>query len=171
MKYSNFKIIFYYILPVIVLTIFGTKLGWSQNDPEFFFDPFFADNLKSHIQVLAHDSLEGRATASEGEEKAAKYISQIMAATGLEPGGYNGTYFDPFDYSAGKKINESTFLKLNGKSIELADGYYPIGYSANGEVKGVWVDVHFGITADELELDNYQGIEVQDKVVTFPLGL
>lgn len=47
--------------------------------------------LRKHIEVLASDSLEGRYTGSEGQKKAAYYISSQFQKAGLIP--YNDTTF------------------------------------------------------------------------------
>ena len=44
------------------------------------------------LSVLAHDSLEGRATGSRGGAKAARFIAEEFKAAGLEPAGDSG-YF------------------------------------------------------------------------------
>src|SRR5436305_1949530 len=44
------------------------------------------------LSVLAHDSLEGRGTATVGGARAARFIAAEMRAAGLEPGGDSG-YF------------------------------------------------------------------------------
>jgi len=47
--------------------------------------------LRRHIEVLASDSLEGRYTGSDGQKKAARYISSQFEKAGLTP--YNDTTF------------------------------------------------------------------------------
>src|ERR1700742_3105727 len=54
--------------------------------------PITADEIKSHIAVLANDSLLGRKPFTDGEPKAINYISQQFKKLGLEPGN-NGSYF------------------------------------------------------------------------------
>ena len=41
--------------------------------------------LRETTRVLAHDSLEGRGTASRGEERAARYLAERLAELGLVP--------------------------------------------------------------------------------------
>jgi hypothetical protein len=50
------------------------------------------DEIKSHIAVLADDSLMGRKPFTAGETKAIAYISSQFKKEGLEPGN-NGSYF------------------------------------------------------------------------------
>src|SRR5688500_6501084 len=47
-------------------------------------------SLRSHIQFLSDDKLEGRSTGSKGEELAMQYISEQFKNAGLAPKGTNG---------------------------------------------------------------------------------
>lgn len=51
-----------------------------------------ASDLKADLTFLASDELEGRATPSVGQAKAAAYLGKRFAEIGLEPGGDGGTY-------------------------------------------------------------------------------
>src|ERR1700735_2051672 len=55
-------------------------------------NPISGDEIKSHIAVLADDSLQGRKPFTPGETKAINYISSEFKKEGLEPGN-NGSYF------------------------------------------------------------------------------
>ena len=48
--------------------------------------------LMRHIDVLAADSLEGRAPATVGEERTVRYLTEQFKALGLAPGNPDGTY-------------------------------------------------------------------------------
>jgi hypothetical protein len=50
------------------------------------------DDIKSHLAVLANDSMMGRKPFTEGETKTIKYLSDQFKKYGLEPGN-NGSYF------------------------------------------------------------------------------
>ena len=43
------------------------------------------ENLKSHLYYLASDSLQGRATGTDGNRAAAEYICERFAEIGLKP--------------------------------------------------------------------------------------
>lgn len=55
--------------------------------------------LRTHLEVLAHDSLMGRDTGSEGERLAASYIINQYEAWGVKPKGTVG-YLQPFMLNA-----------------------------------------------------------------------
>jgi len=49
--------------------------------------------VRAHLEFLADDALEGRATGTRGGALAAKYIAAQFERLGLEPAGDSGTYF------------------------------------------------------------------------------
>jgi len=52
--------------------------------------------MATHIGVLAHDSMRGRATPSPEIEEAAGYVEGVFRRIGLEPGGEQGTFRQRF---------------------------------------------------------------------------
>src|SRR2546423_15092939 len=78
----------------------------------------------NHIKYLASDELEGRGDGAPGLEKAADYIATSFHASGLEPAGENGTFFQRFDLVSGLSIqpgNAVTFGTPRG-SVSLQIG-------------------------------------------------
>lgn len=75
------------------------------------------NNLKKHIYYLASDELQGRLAGSEGEAKAANYLSAEFKKLGLKP--YQGKDFIiPFDYDV--KLNphdDKTITSVKGKNV------------------------------------------------------
>lgn len=58
---------------------------------------FSAELLQKHIEVLASDSLEGRAPCTDGEQKARDYIVKQLSGLNLLPAGNDG-YYQAFTY-------------------------------------------------------------------------
>lgn len=54
------------------------------------------NDIKTHVNYLASDQLEGRGTASLGEMRAANYIANWFLEAGLKPMGDEGSFFQPF---------------------------------------------------------------------------
>ncbi len=52
--------------------------------------------VKADVEFLASDALEGRAAGQHSEKVAAEYIAARMYMMGLEPGGVDDSYFQPF---------------------------------------------------------------------------
>jgi hypothetical protein len=74
-------------------------------------------DLEKRLFLIAHDSMMGRESGSEGDYKAAEYVASEFRRLGLEPAGENGTYFQtvPFwraavDPASRIEVNETTLL-------------------------------------------------------------
>jgi hypothetical protein len=63
----------------LVINIFSVLL-FSQSRETFYsaFNSISGESIREHLEILAHDSLEGRAVGTRGGDAAAKYISEIF---------------------------------------------------------------------------------------------
>jgi len=90
---------------------------WVDSDPA---ELVVEDHIKKHISYLASDDLQGRLTGSEGEAKAAGYLSAEFKKLGLKP--YEGKDFIiPFQYDV--KLNphdDKSSVKISGKNVVAA---------------------------------------------------
>src|SRR5688572_33116548 len=93
------------------------------------------DRLLEHIKFLASDDLRGRGNGTDGLERAADYIARTFKDAGLEPGGKDGTWFQPFELIAGLSVGRDNQLTIEhrGKRVRLTLGstYYPLAAPAN----------------------------------------
>ncbi len=138
--------------------------------------PITADAVLEHIKFLASDELQGRGNGSEGLERAADYIAARFKAAGLRPGGDNGSWFQPFDLTAGLSIDpgNSLVIRAGSQSFQLTIGetYYPLAatpatdHQDPVDLKGVpVVFAGYGLSAPEARYDDYAGLDVKDKAV------
>lgn len=109
-------------LPAVFLLFFSTKV-FPQDSLAIL------NNLKQHVSFLAHDSLEGRLTASRGETIAADYIIRQFESIGLIPKGENG-WLHPFSFNA-NKINKDPHGD-NPHHEEESSPIYKIGNNVIG---------------------------------------
>src|SRR5690606_23940902 len=78
------------ILPAFAaLIIAGCASTNNISQDEFFNLPV----LKSNLEFLASDELEGREAATHGAKVASKFIASELQKYGVEPFGDDGTYF------------------------------------------------------------------------------
>jgi hypothetical protein len=131
-----------------------------------------AEDLRAHVKYLASDELEGRLAGTEGNAKAAKYIAGLFAQYGLTPAGDNGTYFQSFDFVSAVKLGAENSLAFEGNAIpddlrnlRINDHFRPLGFSSNASVSGPLVFAGYGITAPEMNYDDYASISAKGKVV------
>lgn len=134
----------------------------AQNSPDI-----TAEEIKQHITYLASDELEGRMTGTDALYKAADFLKKEFESYGLKPL-FNGSYFQEFPFMEKLELgdNELTIV-INGteKSFKLSKDFTALGFTDNKEVKGNLVFAGYGITAKDLNYDDYANIDVKDKIV------
>ena len=130
-----------------------------------------SDNLARHLAILASDEFEGRAPATPGEDRTVAYIQEQFAAAGLEPAGEDGGWTQAVTLERTAIAGPvAASFSLNGTAWELANGedialetLHPDG---NVDLRGLpVVFAGYGITAPELDWDDYAGLDVAGKIV------
>ncbi len=133
-----------------------------------------AAQIKDYLEFIASDELEGRDTPSRGLNIAAKYIASHLSRWGLQPGGANGTYFQPFTVKLTKLDPTNSWAELNGQRFSCGEDFYPVTLM-QGTFTAPLVYVGHGWVHKGKNLNAYQGLEVKDKVMIsasgFPKGL
>ena len=131
--------------------------------------PITAEDIKSHIAVLANDSLMGRKPFTEGETKAIRYISQQFKQAGLEPGS-NGSYFQDVPMVEIKATPSKT-IDISGKAtFSLQSGTDFVAFSRQ-EKEEISLDhtpiifAGYGVVAPEYHWNDYAGLDVKGKIV------
>jgi len=83
-------------------------------------------DLERRLNVIAHDSMMGRETGSEGDFKTTAYIASEFRRLGLQPAGENGTYFQtvPFWRVA---IDPQSRITAGGTTLQLRRDFLPAG--------------------------------------------
>ena len=101
------------------------------------------DDLKSHIEYLASDELEGRLTGTAGEKLATAYVASQFQKYGLAPDGDGGRFFQKFGFTAGVAVGKDCALSLRiGErtfSPAVDQEWRPVSFSTTGKVgdKGI----------------------------------
>ena len=132
--------------------------------------------LRAHLEFLADDLLEGRGTGTRGYDIAARYVASLFQAAGLEPGGADGTYFQPVPLRKADLVPEESSLSLQGEggTQELVYGRdFLMGgdtVATESHVTAPLAYVGFGITAPELGYDDYARIDMRGKIVVMLRG-
>jgi len=131
--------------------------------------PSTEDSLMGHLRYLASDELQGRGNGSPGLEQAAHYIGQLFLQYGLLPAGNEHTYFQEFDVNMGRALGPENLVTLEtGKEqlqLEVRRDYVPLTSGPDKVVQGPLVFAGFGISAPELEYDDYTDLDVHGKIV------
>lgn len=121
------------------------------------------------VKYLASPDLQGRGAGTKGLERAAHYIENRFKQLHLEPAGASGSYQQALQVTTGAKTGKGNHLEaVNSRRatpLHLNDDYTPLSFSSNGEAHGPVVFAGFGITAPEFKYDDYQHLDVKDKIV------
>jgi Zn-dependent M28 family amino/carboxypeptidase len=123
--------------------------------------------LRAHLEFLADDALEGRKPGTRGGELAAKYIAAQFQRLGLEPAGDSGTYYHHVPIIT---LTPRPTVKVGGATpTELAYRTDYVLWSMHNDstvnAKGDLVFVGYGIVAPEYKWNDYEGIDVKNKIV------
>src|ERR1041384_3250260 len=131
-------------------------------------DPRHVDpqHYLGHIKYLASDDLEGRGDGMPGLEKAADYIAEHFRASGLEPAGDNGTFFQRFELVAGLSLDSGNGVTLKTPrrtvSLEIGRDYELLSTSSGAPDEPPSLPVVFagyGISASSMQYDDYANID------------
>ena len=95
------------------------------------------ESMKEDVYALAHDSMQGRETGTEGEIMAANYIATRMRAIGLSSKGENSNYYQNFTERT--KYNPVTH-KMEGNPVT---GRNVIGYLDNNKEYTIVIGAHY----------------------------
>lgn len=123
--------------------------------------------LRAHLEFLADDALEGRRPGTRGGELAAKYIATQFQRLGLEPAGDSGTYYHRVPIIT--LTPEPTVKILGPTPGELAYRNDYVLWSMRNDTttsaRGDLVFVGYGIVAPEYQWNDYDGVDVKNKIV------
>jgi hypothetical protein len=120
-----------------------------------------ADRYLDHVKYLASPELQGRGAGTPGLQRAARYIADRFREFKLQPAGEKVSYWQSFQVTTGAKPGSHNQLG----DLQFSTDFTPLSFSSNGEVNAAIVFAGYGITAPEFHYDDYQGIDVKDKVV------
>src|SRR6266545_348364 len=147
-----------------LLTLSGPTLAQKPTG-----DPIL-DRMQKDIFFLASPECEGRGVETKGIEKAADYVAENFKKAGLKPALKDGTYFQPFTVPMPPALSKPTALTLSGpdgakRDLKLDAEFVALGFSRTGQAKGDLVFAGYGISAPGLKYDDYDGLDVEGKIV------
>lgn len=121
------------------------------------------------VKSLTAPKMEGRGAGTKGLVRAERLIETRYEELRLEPAGVNG-YAQPFTVVTGareKSDNHVSVQEGNAKSeLKMNRDFVPFSFSSSGQVAGApIVFAGYGATAEEFHYDDYDGVDVKDKVV------
>lgn len=127
-------------------------------------DQISKNNLNAHLKFIASDLLLGRDTPSQGLNIAAEYIAAHLQMYGVQPGGVDGTYFQPMTYASNTLNASNSSFKIDGKDVELGTAYLPTTL-APADIEGTTTFVASGWTNLEKGIDPMKGMDLKGAIV------
>lgn len=134
--------------------------------------PIADRDIRTHVQYLASEALQGRLTGTEGERLATAYVARVFESLGLDPAGEHGGYFQSFGFDSGVSLDDGNRLILHGSRQELTvdEDWRPLAISRTGDIPATGlVFAGYGIVAPAGDgfaaYDAYAGLDVTDKWV------
>jgi len=163
---------------IIIAVLYScTAQTFSQDNAETKlleqFHRITSEEMMSWVEKLCSPEYKGRLTGTPGYMASAEWVAGMFREWGIKPAGNDGSFFQWFDHPY-TVVNDIGSLSMK---ITLADGssiiknytypdeYYPGMNSGNGEISAEVVFAGFGVTAPELNYDDYKGIDVKGKIV------
>ena len=132
-----------------------------------------AERIARHIQFLASDKLQGRRAGTAAADEAASYIAKEFSSYGLKPASPEG-FLQPFTFVSGVKLGEQNAFQIkesgSAHTYKVGVDYMPLAFSSSETAEAEVVFVHYGISAPELQYDNYKDIDVKGKIVMILRG-
>lgn len=128
-----------------------------------------ADDLKTHLNILASDEYEGRETGEKGQKMAADYIYKHFRDNGLigpVKSNAENSYLQSFQLI--KTYWKGGSIEANGKSLTIFEDFFPYGrFELVPEEKEV---VFAGYGIDSEIYSDYKNLDVKGKIVVMLRG-
>ena len=149
---------------VLLAAITATAAAWGAKAV-----PGTQDRLKSDVQYLSSDKLEGRGVGTKGLDLAADFVRQQFKKAGLDVTRVDGGAFQKFTLVTDVKLAKPNAVKLlgpKGQSIDLKIGsdFEVCAFGGSGKISGELVFLGYAIDAAEAHYSDLKGVDLKDKI-------
>ena len=164
---NRIKIIICFL--VILYVALGVHAEKSDPNVSLGLDSIKPNDVYEYCKTMTHPKYAGRLTGHAGYTAAAKWAAAKFEHWGLNPlnrkEGYLQTY--PSPHTIVKEAKMVLFHPQENKNTELTPerDFLPLLFSDSGDIKAEMVFAGWGISAPELDYDDYDGLDVRGKFV------
>lgn len=128
----------------------------------------------AHMEFLANDNMRGRETGSPEHRKAADYVGEKFAALGLEAAGTSG-YLQPIAFESRRIVEAESTLALvrrgRARPVMLGDeATFSMRIDPAEKIDAQLVFAGHGLAIPEVDHDDFEGLDVDGKVVVYITG-
>lgn len=138
------------------------------------FHSISSNEILEFAAELSSDKYAGRLSGSPEYLDVAKWGAAKFEEWGIKPAN-NGSYFQYFknEFSEVNSAGKLVYSSQQNKEINyrFPDDYLPGSNSASGTVSGELVYVGYGISAPELDYDDYKNVDVKGKIIILESGI
>ena len=133
------------------------------------------ERIRARLKFLSSSHFKGRATGSPEAELTAAYIASVFEGNGLLPAPQSTDYIHSFGISQALPRNSGQLVFTNTRgsvvSFESGEDFLPASWGPDASVQGKQaVFVGYGLTAPDLDYDDFQGVDLEDKVAIMLSG-
>jgi hypothetical protein len=162
--------------------VFSQSLQYGQNNNEQLVQSLHAvseSDISEWMHALIAPEMRGRLAGDIGYDLAAQWSATQLEAWGLSPFFKDQGFFQTFDQPY-TLIKDAGALSIHipfgdsdtlVKNYNYATDYWPWGVSGSGTITGEVVYAGYGITAPELNYNDYNHVDVTGKIVICELGI
>lgn len=132
-----------------------------------------SESLMDYVRIMCDEKYAGRLTGTKEYQECAEWLAGELTKWGVSPAGDNGSWFQGFSVpytlifpDCGVSLNIPLKKgEIISKQYKYITEFVPGSTSGNGVVTGEVVYAGYGITAPELNYDDYAGIDVKGKII------
>lgn len=126
--------------------------------------------VQAHLEFLASDLLEGRDTGERGHEIASHYIAAQYQIMGLKEAGTDGYYQRvPFRSARLTEVQPTFVIETPARQKELQyRRHFTTSASTAEEISEVSAElvfVGYGLVSETFAINDYEGLDVENKIV------
>jgi hypothetical protein len=135
-----------------------------------------AEAIRSHVEFLAGDLLEGRAAATRGYDIAAAYVAAQFRQAGLVPAGDNDTFLQTVPLLEATAVLPGSSAKLvrddETVTFEYGTHYLPSAdfLSASSTLTAPLVFAGYGVEAPELGYTDFDTVDLKGRIAVILSG-
>jgi len=147
-------------LSATLCLLFSVAMLAQQSAPAI--DTIRQADLKADLFFLASDAMKGRLTNTPENLVASEWIKSRFERMGLAPA--IPGYFQNYNLMT-VTLGPTNALEINGTALAHGEGYFTQRFSGTGEARGNVVFAGFGITAKDMNYDDYASDLVKGAIV------
>jgi Zn-dependent M28 family amino/carboxypeptidase len=147
-----------------ILMLVTVTSSWAQDDPNI-----SEQRYRHSLKTLSSDEFEGRAPTTIGEEKAIAFITDQFKKAGASPG-VEGSYLQGVDLVSMETTEAKMSYSIEGKTTSIIQGEHIVALTRHVKENNALTDldvvfVGHGIVSPEYDWNDYEGVDVKDKIV------